>query len=259
MRKAISSWSTSDINHACNVYDKGRNIREHRNLEEKWQLLFQSGLCSITRSLEKPSRLIEESIDAFSTFESKKFISRANFINCLKNVYIKRKLDPFHNNERKYIRIINSLYNSFDVLGRGEMDWRIFVFMLQFAIHPELSSKEHLKWAFRFLIGNNPNISGFNFSSSVRLGNFSSFIYPLVRTDKMIELLKLIDNSWFSTVSTMNSKYVLENIASTQSITISYNIFLQMMEHTCVKKLFSSIHVKGKEPLLWWVNSFEER
>lgn len=256
MREKII-WSYESIDHACDRYSNDRIERAQKNLENKWQLFFQSGLCSLTNKiLERSPAIIEELHDEFLSFEKKTFISYPYFTTSIRNVYGRRNVNPL---THKTV-IFRRLYHSFDILGRGEMNWRVFVFMLHFACHQELTSKEHLKWAFRYFTCKDPFRNESSNRPKARLGIFASIIlHPLVRTDRLPEIKEIIEDTWFRVISKLDSTAMFENVSSRGEVTVSYDYFLQMIEQPCFFSFFSSIITRGKAPFTWWRDGFEDR
>ena len=256
MREKIV-WPFESIEQACDAYGNDRIDRAQKNLENKWQLLFQTGICSLTNTiLERSPTVIEEVHDEFLSFEKKTFLSYPYFTVSIQNVYGRRNVNPLKNKTSTFRR----LYHSFDTLNRGEMNWREFVFMLHVACHQEFTSKEHIKWAFRYFTCKDPFRNKSTSHPRVRLGIFASIIlHPLVRTDRLHEIKEIIDDSWFRVISKLDSTSMFENVSSKGEIIVSYECFLEMIEQPCFLSFFTSILTQGKAPFTWWRDRFEDR
>ncbi len=174
-----------------NLYERYCDELKDRSIqtsEDRWKsvLLFRRYLfrqqdvneVTIHHALRKIS-------DSFFKNEKQRFISRPNFFICLK--------------ERKYhipSTVLCSIYYSFDVLKRGEFDWRAFLFMLHITCRSVNENvRDHLKYAFKFYTGNFDDID-VPCDYQIKLQNLCAVIEMLIRPDKVHSIIKLFDDGW---------------------------------------------------------------
>lgn len=232
-------------------YWNKRRERESKISEERWRLIIKLYKCLMCRQSTSESFSLHTSIrnlsSSFYKLEKGRFISRPNFLSCLQN----HKCNTSHS-------FANDLYSVFDVLGRDAFDWRVFLFMLNVVIKPNLDSKDDLKLAFCFFIGRLLDIDA-PYSDSIRLQNLRVVIEPLVRPDRMVELLEDFDNAWSTVSLSMNTSKLVQAVDCSKGILISYSCFELMVEQlACCRK--TTVEQKlGKGLLCTIINTFEER
>lgn len=171
--------------HGYNQELKSRRIRIN---EVRWNnvLIFRKYLlhhqqwngCIVLHALRKLSI-------SFFKYEKQRYISRPNFIICLKE-----------NNLTVNTSRALSIYDSFDILQKNAFDWRTFIFMLFVTFRGVHENVKHLlMYAFRFYLGQFEDVDK-PCNSKVKLLNIDVILEMLIRPDKVECIIELFDHEW---------------------------------------------------------------
>ena len=130
-------------------------------------------------------RLLRDLHDSFLDVTSKRCVSKPQFVGC----FVKTLRDGYSQMnaaDGKMTALLESVYNSFDLLSTEAFDWRRFLFYLHFGLDATRTVKEQILAAFVH-IGDKP---------CTDLQDLDAILFPLVKADAIANILCLLDESW---------------------------------------------------------------
>jgi len=159
------------------------------------------------------SKLLRDLHDSFFQLTTKRFISRSNFECCL----LKASCGYRHRTakDEKLVIVLDTVYNSFDVLSKEAFDWRRFLFYFHFVLDPRKSAKDQLLSAF----------SKIGSKSCTDLQDLSLILFPLVKADIAKDVQCVLDEAWAQVKASQQE--MDENLGSTK---LTMKKFQQMLE-----------------------------
>lgn len=208
-----------------------------QNQETIWRNVCKlNHLCDEEWSTFRRNKVLKEMHDYFFRLEMNREVSKPNFGVCVKLCC--SGCSPGSSKERSVLLASESVFNSFDCLRRGLVNWRLFVFYMQFLSDPTLSCKEHLTKAFITISGTDEMDveNAREQSSTIDLQHLASILFPLVKISAMETVLSAFDEAWaqVNVLTGRNSKQSNNNITK-----ISLHLFEKMLNQRVIQRFFT--------------------
>ena len=198
--------SVDELEKTYETYADMSTARDVAAQDNAWQGAMQlhnvltSSDTRLLRHVQK--KFIYNVYEYFLKLESKRCISRPNFINCMTKLFDQTSSDE---SSCEKDMCFDELYDKFDVLGNGLFNWRRFLFYLHVVSNPTLNSRQQLLHAFLY-IGSHDGIDNTTSAkASIDIHDIGVLLFPLVRTDAMDKVVSLMDEAWSNVSSLGNS------------------------------------------------------
>ena len=194
-RKFLKSY---ELNRIFIEYQTDSTARDVGAQEEMWEAAISLHRAIVSNSVarsprHRQNRFTHDLYEAFYKIESKRCISRPNFFTCMRQLFKEMSTD---NPLRSIGMGLEALYDKFDMLGTGALNWRRFLLYLHVASNPTLHCREQLLHAFSFIASQD----GINFSTSAKasidIHDISTVIFPLVRAECIPKAVSVMDEAW---------------------------------------------------------------
>lgn len=215
--------------------------REIDAQEKMWQAAI--GLHSTITShdhglpLHRQNRYIHHLYESFYKMESKRCISKPNFITCITELLQQTTKGGIN---RSIGTSLDALYDTFDVSGNNCLNWRRFLFYLHVMSKPALDCRQQLRHAFSFIASHDGLDNKTSAKASINVHELGAVLHPLVRADCINSAISLMDEAWSTVMSSRNWE-----AGSHASTKISIEAFEQMLSQTSISNLL------GQSATMW--------
>eukprot|EP00956_Cyclotella_meneghiniana_P032202 scaffold87397_cov70-Cyclotella_meneghiniana.AAC.13 len=217
--------------------------REIKAQEEMWQSAIDLHSTIISHDhglpLHRQNRFIQNLYDSFYKMESKRCISKPNFIICITELL---QESTKGNINRCMGMSLDALYNTFDVLGNNCFNWRRFLFYLHLVSNPTLDCRQQLLHAFSFIASHDGLDNETSAKASIDVHELATVLYPMVQADCINSVIYMLDEAR-STI-TPSGNWKTGNHASTK---ITIEVFELMLAQTSIS------HLLGRSASRWGV------
>jgi len=195
-------FSANDMDEVHAEYLRDRELRDRRLEEQKWHVIFgleitlQDGKYRNIRLAAGDRALYE----CMFKVEPRKFISRPKFLTCMRLVYgfELANLDRVCDNDM--LERLNTLYTSFDVNGKNEMDWRCFILMLEMCHEKSKTCRSHITWG--YCLYSSTGSFDTSCEEPMRLGDVKDLLATMVRVVFRPDMIEVADAAWTNVAAT---------------------------------------------------------
>lgn len=176
-------------------------------------------------SLFRRNKVLKELYDYFFRLEINRCVSRPNFDVCVKLCC--GSCQPGSAKERRVLLASEAVFNSFDTLHQGMINWRLFIFYLHFLSEPTLSCQEQLRKAFLIISSSDGLDAEIAVKPSIYLQDLASILYPLVKSSVIELVLSSLDEAWAAVSKQVNNTK------------ITLNLFEKMLNQRVIQRFFA--------------------
>jgi len=172
----------SDMDEVHAEYLRDRELRERRLEEEKWKVIFMLEETLIDEKY-KNIRLAagdKALYESMFKMEPRKYISRPKFLTTMRLVYGFELANLTKVCDNAMLERLNTLYTSFDINGKDQMDWRCFILMLEMVHDKQTTAKDHVNWGYALYSSNGSFDTSFD--EPMRLRDVKDLFGTMVRT-----------------------------------------------------------------------------
>ncbi|KAL7459784.1 hypothetical protein ACHAWC_011521 [Mediolabrus comicus] len=207
-----------------------------------YHLIFEEGW-----SLFRRKKVLKELYDRFFRLEINRRISRPNFDVCVKLCCC--DCQPGSAKERCILLASEDVFNAFDTLSKGMINWRQFIFYLHLLSEPALSCEEQLKKAFIIISSSTDDGLEYYYASSassstkhqptlaIDLQDLASILFPLIKISALETVLNALDEAWAEVVT---------KCGANNKTKLSLHLFEKMLNQRVIQSFFA-----GSRSLAW--------
>jgi hypothetical protein len=193
-RNACKNFVKSSADELKQIHRAETVARDIAAQEDMWDaaVKLHEAISSSDAGLPKhrQNRFVDNLYDAFCNIESKRCISRPNFYTCMMELFKQMATD---NPARSIGMGLETIYNTFDVLGNDSFNWRRFLFYLHVVANPTIDCRDQLLYAFRFIASHDGIDSRTSAKATIDIHDISTILFPLVRADCLQEAISVMD------------------------------------------------------------------
>ena len=207
------------------------------NREETRQETIWRNICKLNDlvfskewSMFRRKKVLKELYDHLFRLEINRCVSRPNFDVCLK-LCCGESCKPGSAKERSVLLASEAVFNSFDSLHRGMINWRLFLFYLHFLSEPTLSCEEQLRKAFIVISSTDGLDAEIAMKPSIDLQDLASILFPLVKSSATEVVLNALDEAW--------AQVNVSGIKQVNNTNLSLHLFDKMLNQMVIQRLFA--------------------